>query len=60
MKAQRRQIYSMIQGVVKHPVIIQKFILFQTKDSIKDFNKPLILTGRLYTVNERIKKVRVL
>jgi hypothetical protein len=49
----------MIQGVVKHPVIIQKLILFQTKDSIKDFDKPLIFTGRLYTVNELIKKVRV-
>jgi len=59
MKAQRRHIYSMIQGVVKHPVIIQKLILFQTKDSIKDFDKPLIFTGRLYTVNELIKKVRV-
>ena len=49
----------MIKGVVKHPVFLQKLILFQTKDSIEDFNKPLIFIGRLYTLYERINKFRV-
>jgi len=59
MKAQRRHIYSMIGVLLNIPVIIQELVLFQTKIIIEDFDKPLIFTGRLYTVNARIKKFRV-